>query len=223
VAVGYSALRDNLFGRNNTAVGWAAGQRTTGNDNVLIAHRGVVDESQTMRLGTRGTAGVAGSGVTRTFIAGVRAVTTSRPGVPVLIDASGQLGTISSSRRHKQDIEAMDDASDRLLQLRPVTFHYTQADASGGHPLQYGLIAEEVAEVFPELVIRDEEEHPETVAYHMLPALLLNELQKEHALNRAQSDKLARQEKLLAEQSLQLAEMRQLVEKMSLLAMQPSR
>jgi hypothetical protein len=116
----------------------------------------------------------------------------------------------------------MADASDRLMQLRPVRFHYAQADASGEHPLQYGLIAEEVAEVFPELVIRDEEEHPETVAYHMLPALLLNELQKEHALNRAQSDKLARQEKLLAEQSLQLAEMRQLVEKMSLLAMQPT-
>ena len=215
VGIGYTALRDNSTGRNNTAIGWAAGQRTTGNDNVLIAHRGVVDESQTMRLGTRGTDGVPGSGVTRTFIAGVRGVTTSRPGIPVVIDASGQLGTISSSRRHKQEIQAMADASDRLLQLRPVQFHYADAGGSGERPLQYGLIAEEVAEVFPELVFRDEEGQPETVGYHLLPALLLNELQKQHALNMAQSEKLDRQEKQIAEQSLQLTEMRLLKEKLA--------
>lgn len=202
VAIGYSAMRDNMFGRNNTAIGWNAGLRTTGNDNVLIAHRGVIDESQTVRIGTRGTEGVPGSGVTRTFIAGVRGVTTGRPGIPVLIDASGQLGTISSSRLHKQEIQAMAGASDRLLQLRPVQFRYTEADASGQRPVQYGLIAEEVAEVFPELVILDENGLPETVAYHLLPALLLNELQKEQELNRAQSEKLARQEELLAEMRL---------------------
>jgi hypothetical protein len=119
-----------------------------------------------------------------------------------LIDASGQLGTISSSRLHKQEIQAMAGASDRLLQLRPVQFRYTEADASGQRPVQYGLIAEEVAEVFPELVILDENGLPETVAYHLLPALLLNELQKEQELNRAQSEKLARQEELLAEMRL---------------------
>ena len=208
VAVGYSAMRDNLFGRNNTAIGWNAGQRTNGNDNVLIAHRGVIDESQTVRIGTRGTEGVPGSGVTRTYIAGIRGVTTGRPGIPVLIDASGQLGTVSSSRLHKQDIQAMAGASDRLLQLRPVRFRYNEADASGQRPVQYGLIAEEVAEVFPELVILDENGLPETVAYHMLPALLLNELQKEQEVNRAQSEKLARQEE-------QLAEMRLLEEKLA--------
>jgi Chaperone of endosialidase len=215
VGIGYNALRDNVTGRNNTAIGWAAGQRTTGNDNVLIAHRGALDESQTMRIGTRGTEGVAGSGVTRTFIAGIRNVTTSRLGIPVLIDSAGQLGTISSSRRFKQDIEAMADASDRLLQLRPVRFYYTEADALGERPVQYGLIAEEVAEAFPELVILDEDGQPETVAYHMLPALLLNELQKEHALNQAQSEKLETQEKQLAEQSLQLTEMRLLKEQLA--------
>jgi hypothetical protein len=208
VGIGYNALRDNSTGRNNTAIGWNAGQRTTGSDNVLVAHRGVIDESQTMRIGTRGTDGVPGSGVTRAFIAGVRGVATGRPGVPVLIDASGQLGTISSSRRHKREIQPMAGASDRLLQLRPVQFHYNEADASGERPIQYGLIAEEVADVFPELVIRDENGQPETVAYHMLPALLLNELQKEQELNRAQSEKLARQEELLAE-------MRQLEEKLA--------
>jgi hypothetical protein len=207
VGVGNNALLNNSTGRNNTAIGFAAGQRTTGHDNVLIAHRGAIDESQTMRIGTRGSEGVPGSGVTRTFIAGIRGVTTSRPGIPVLIDSAGQLGTISSSRRRKQDIEAMADASDRLLQLRPVKFHYTEADASGERPVQYGLIAEEVAEVFPELVILDEEGKPETVAYHMLPALLLNELQKEHQLNRVQSEKLAKQEEMIAAQALHLAEL----------------
>jgi hypothetical protein len=202
VGIGYNALQGNSTGRNNTAIGWNAGQRTTGNDNVLIAHRGVVDESQTMRIGTRGTDGVPGSGVTRTFVAGIRGVTTGRPGVPVLIDASGQLGTISSSRRYKQDIQEMADASDRLLQLRPVQFHYAEADASGGHPMQYGLIAEEVAEVFPELVILGDDGQPETVAYHVLPALLLNELHKEHELNRVQSETLARQAEQLAEMAL---------------------
>jgi hypothetical protein len=215
VGIGHNALRDNATGRNNTAIGWAAGRLTTGNDNVLIAHRGALDESQTMRIGTRGTEGVAGSGVTRTFIAGIRNVTTSRPGIPVLIDSAGQLGTISSSRRFKQDIEAMADASDRLLQLRPVQFHYTNVDSSGKRPVQFGLIAEEVAEVFPELVFLDEEGQPETVGYHLLPTLLLNELQKEHEQNRAQSEQLARQEKLLAEQSLQLTEMRLLKEKLA--------
>lgn len=220
VAIGYNALRDNATGRNNTAIGWNAGQRTTGNDNVLIAHRGVIDESQTIRIGTRGTEGVAGTGVTRAFIAGVRGVTTGRPGVPVLIDASGQLGTISSSRRHKQDIQAMAGASDRLLQLRPVQFHYTEANPSGERPVQYGLIAEEVAEVFPELVVLGEDGQPETVAYHMLPALLLNELHKEHELNRAQSEKLARQEELLAEMRL-LKEKLAAVEKL-VAGLQPS-
>jgi hypothetical protein len=207
VGFGYRALQNNTAGRNNTAIGWAAGDRTTGNDNVLVAHRGRVDESQTMRLGTRGTAGVAGSGVTRTFIAGVRGVTTGGPGVPVLVDSNGQLGTVSSSRRVKQDIQPMDEASERLLGLRPVQFRYTQPDASGERPVQYGLIAEEVAEILPELVVLDEGGQPETVAYHMLPALLLNELQKQREVNLAQSERLAKQEQLLVAQASSFAEL----------------
>ena len=225
VAVGKSAMLENLTGRNNIAIGWYAGRRTDGNDNILIAHKGVAGESQTMRLGVKGTAGVAGSGVIRTYIAGIKGVTTGLAGSAVLIDANGQLGTISSSRRYKQDIEAMADASDRLEQLRPVRFRYKQADATGEHPLQYGLVAEEVAEVFPELVVRDEQGQPETVAYHLLPALLLNELQKEHQLNRQQAEQLALQERQLAAQASQLAEVnalkQQLIEvKELLVAMQ---
>ena len=72
VAIGKSALLDNTTGRNNIAIGWYAGRRTDGNDNILIAHKGVAGESQTMRLGVKGTAGVAGSGVIRTYIAGIK-------------------------------------------------------------------------------------------------------------------------------------------------------
>ena len=226
VAIGSSALLDNTTGRNNTAIGWYAGRRTTGNDNILIANKGVAGESQTMRLGVKGTAGVAGSGITRTYIAGIQGRTTGLAGSAVLIDANGQLGTISSSRRYKKDIEAMADASERLQQLRPVKFHYKQPDATGEHPIQYGLIAEEVAEVFPELVVRDEQGQPETVAYHLLPALLLNELQKEHRLNQQHAEQLALLQKQLTAQASQLAEVNALKQQLAevkelLAALQP--
>jgi len=179
-----------------------------------------------MRLGVKGTAGVAGSGITRTFIAGIQGRTTGLAGSAVLIDANGQLGTISSSRRYKKDIEAMADASERLQQLRPVKFHYKQPDATGEHPIQYGLIAEEVAEVFPELVVRDEKGQPEAVAYHLLPALLLNELQKEHRLNRQHAEQLALLQKQLTAQVSQLAELNDLKQQLAevkelLAALQP--
>lgn len=198
VAVGHSALLGSTIGKSNTAVGWKAGERTTGNDNVLIAHRGVTGESQTMRIGTNGTPDEISSGVTRTFIAGVRGVTTGSPGTPVLVDSKGQFGTISSSLRFKQDVHDIRDLDDRLLKLRPVEFRYKQTDAAGERPIQYGLIAEEVAEVFPELVVPDENGQPETVAYHLLPTLLLSELQKERALARAQSERITELEQHVA-------------------------
>ena len=217
VAVGKSAMYENLTGRNNIAIGWYAGRRTDGNDNILIAHKGVAGESQTMRLGVKGTAGVAGSGITRTYIAGIKGVTTGLAGSAVLIDANGQLGTISSSRRYKQDIQAMADASERLQKLRPVKFHYKQADATGERPIQYGLIAEEVAEVFPELVVRDERGQPETVAYHLLPVLLLNEIQRAHAVIDAQAGRIAALEAQTAELTQlkkELAEMAAAIERL---------
>ena len=210
VAVGYDALHDNSTGHGNTAIGTYAGQHTTGNDNVLVANRGLAGESQVMRLGVKGTAGVVGSGVTRTYIAGIKGVTTGLAGSQVLIDANGQLGTISSSRVVKKNIRPMGTASERLLALRPVTFQYKLADAAGGHPTQYGLIAEEVAEVFPELVVRDEQGQAETVAYHLLPSLLLNEVQKEHRLNQHLAEQLAQQQGQLAAQASQLAEIGEL-------------
>jgi endosialidase-like protein len=99
------------------------------------------------------------------FIAGIQGVSTRvNDAVPVLIDSNGQLGTLSSSRRHKQDIRDMGDASDGLLRLRPVTYRYKKPYADGSEPIQYGLVAEEVAEVYPDLVVRGKDDQMETGA-----------------------------------------------------------
>jgi trimeric autotransporter adhesin len=95
----------------------------------------------------------------------------------VLIDSAGQLGTISSSKRFKEDIKPMDVASESVLALKPVTFHY-KTDTTGTP--QFGLIAEEVAKVNPDLVVRDKEGKPYTVRYDQVNAMLLNEFLKEH-------------------------------------------
>ena len=117
-----------------------------------------------IRIGTQFTQVTA-------YIAGISNATVS--GESVQIDPStGQLGVITSSRRYKEDIEPMADASDRLLQLRPVQFRYKKPNAVGEKPIQYGLIAEDVQKVMPELVILNRECQPETVAYHLLPAML---------------------------------------------------
>ena len=188
-ALGYSALNANTIGRNNTGLGVGAGAKittgrdniaiglsagskiTTGGFNIQIGNVGVAGDTRTMRLGRQGTQ-------RKTFIAGIRGTTVS--GAAVVVNAAGQLGVVSSSRRYKQDIADMGEASNPLLKLRPVTFRYKEADEQGAHPLQYGLIAEEVAEVMPELVVRDEDGRPETVAYHTLSSLLLNEYQQQH-------------------------------------------
>jgi hypothetical protein len=126
-----------------------------------------------------------------TYVAGIYGVATGAAGTAVVVDANGQLGTVSSSIRYKEDVQPMDGASERLLQLRPVTFRYKKPTAAGEKPVQYGLIAEEVALVFPELVVRDKNGQPETVAYHLLASLLLNELQKDHARLDEQKQQIA--------------------------------
>ena len=174
-AVGRGALGQTT-GQRNTALGYSAGLlTTTGTDNIHIRNVGVAAETKTIKIGTEGTQ-------ERAFIAGIRGVTTgAADAVTVMIDSNGQLGTVSSSRRYKEDISDMAAVSERLLALRPVTFRYNKALDDGEKPIQFGLIAEEVAEVFPELVVYDRENRPETVKYHLLSSLLLNELQKVEA------------------------------------------
>ncbi len=177
-ASGNGALSSNTTGQRNIALGQSAGfYLTTGNDNIAIGNFAVAGESATIRIGTSGTH-------TRAFIAGIRGVTTGvANAIPVLVDSNGQLGTVSSSARFKEEIRDMGDLTDRLLELRPVVFHYKQEQALpdvSAVPLEYGLIAEEVAEVFPELVVYDDEGQAFTVKYHLLASMLLNELQKMH-------------------------------------------
>jgi len=166
-----------------------------GNNNVYIGHQGSGDESQTIRIGTAQA---------RTFIAGVE-FTPIVNGSTVMVGADGQLGIgPPSSARYKRDIEAMASRSEGLLKLRPVTFVYKD-DASAAP--RYGLIAEEVAMVYPELVTRTATGDVQTVKYHELIPMLLNELQRQHQT-------LDRQQRELAEQATlrkELAELRALV------------
>lgn len=178
VAVGETALENNKSGAFNTAVGYEAGRNwTDGGHNIAIGvcSNGKVGDSFTTRIG-------GGLCQTRAFIAGIRGRTTGHSNaIPVLIDSSGQLGTVSSSARYKEDIADLGSRSSALMELRPVEFRYKQAFDDGEKPLQYGLIAEEVARVLPELVVYDAEGKPETVKYHWLSTLLVNEIQRQGA------------------------------------------
>jgi trimeric autotransporter adhesin len=178
--IGNAALRDNIGGSSNTALGHLAGFNSTGSDNIYLGAfvLGLAGESNTMYLGNRNPG--TGPIINRTFMAGVRGSTTGiNDGVPVVIDSNGQLGTISSSARYKEDIHDLGAASRRLFNLRPVTFRYTQPFTGGVKPVQFGLIAEEVAQVFPELAVLNADGQPETVKYQDLSVLLLNEVQRQ--------------------------------------------
>ena len=152
-ASGVGALTFNTTGSSNIALGFGAGSNaTTGDNNIYIGNPGVAAESNTIRIGVVGhTAVIAG--------------------VPIVVP---------SSKRFKEDIRDMGQASNHLLRLRPVTFRYRKEYDAGDHRLQYGLIAEEVVEVYPELVVHDDDGRVRTVLYQELNVMLLNELQKQH-------------------------------------------
>jgi hypothetical protein len=185
-AIGLNALVNNTTGNGNIALGNNAGLNlTTGNDNIDIGNFGVAGDSSTIRIGNEFQ--------TRTFIAAIRGVTTGvADAVNVVIDSNGQLGTISSSRRFKKEVKPMDQASEAILTLKPVTFHY-KSDAS--NTPQFGLIAEDVAAVNPDLVVRDNNGEIYTVRYDAVNAMLLNEFLKEHRKNEEQQATIARLKK----------------------------
>jgi Chaperone of endosialidase len=159
-AIGISALSSNSTGNNNIAVGFGAGF------NVIMAH-------DTICIGASG-ADVPNS----CFISQIFGITPPiNDAVPVVIDSAGQLGTVSSSRRFKKEIKPMDQTSEAVLALKPVTFHY-KSDKTN-RP-EFGLIAEEVAAVNPDLVVRDSNGEIYTVRYDAVNAMLLNEFLKEH-------------------------------------------
>jgi hypothetical protein len=187
-AFGYRALY-NSIANGNIAIGANAGfNLTAGSGNIYIGHGGVALEANTIRLGEVQE---------RTFIVGIRGVTTGiGNAVPVLIDSAGQLGTASSSRRFKKEIKPMDKASEAILALKPVTFHY-KSDKT--NTPQFGLIAEEVAEANPDLVVCDENGEIYTVRYDQINAMLLNEFLKEHKKVEQQDGRIREQETIITQ------------------------
>jgi len=161
----------NDIGSNNIAVGFKAGFNLgQGNNyNVDIGNQGVTGDSSAIRIGDNNH--------TSTFIAGISGVAIS--GAGVFVNPSGQLGVAASSARFKNDIKPMDKASEAILELKPVSFHYTKdIDAAGTS--QFGLVAEQVEKVNPDLVVHDKEGKPYTVRYEAVNAMLLNEFLKAH-------------------------------------------
>ena len=193
-AEGFQALANNT-GSFNVAVGFTAGVNlTTGSNNIDIGALGVAGESNTMRIGTVKQ--------TATFITGIRGTATANANaVPVVIDSAGQLGTVSSSRRFKDEIKPMDNASEAILGLKPVTFHYK---SDNQNTPQFGLIAEEVAKVNPDLVVRDDNGEIYTVRYEAVNAMLLNEFLKEHRNVAEQESTIAELKATVARQQKQI-------------------
>jgi Chaperone of endosialidase len=184
-AIGESAFGDNGSGSHNTVVGWQAGAGVEGNDNIYIGatsgRPGGGSEDETIRIGDP-------TFVSACFIAGISGQTASG-GVGVFINGNGKLGTLTSSARFKEDMKPMDKASELIFSLKPVTFRYKKAIDASGIP-QFGLVAEQVAKVNPDLVVLDKEGKPYTVRYEAVNAMLLNEFLKEHRLVQEQQKEI---------------------------------
>ena len=195
-AIGRRALISNTSGHKNIAVGIGAGENlTTGSLNIDIGNRGLAAESNTIRIGKPGDQ-------TATYVAGISGATVPG-GVTVVIDANGHLGTTTSSASYKDKIKPMDKASEAILALKPVTFCYKKELDPDSIP-QFGLVAEDVAKVDPDLVARDDEGKPYTVRYEAVNAMLLNEFLKEHKKVEEQTDKIERLEAQLQRMAARL-------------------
>jgi len=170
-ALGQNALVSNTTGSSNVAIGSHAGSNlTTGSNNIDIGNPGIAAEAGIIRIGTVGTQ-------TATFIAGISV--SAIAGGAVVVNNKGRLGVASSSQRFKDEIKPMEKASEAVLALRPVTFRY-KPEVDPERAPQFGLVAEQVEKVNPDLVARDEQGKPYTVRYEAVNAMLLNEFLKEH-------------------------------------------
>jgi hypothetical protein len=204
-AVGYAALSLNTIGSNNSAIGAnalaavtgsnnfaigynAGNQVKGGSDNVLIAHEGTSTDNGVVRIGTSGTQ-------TTTYISGITGVGVS--GSAVCVAASGQLGVCPSSIRFKQDVQDMGDTTDTIMSLHPVQFHY-KADGPES-PMQYGLIAEDVAKIAPDLIERDAKGEILAVHYEKVNAMVLNQVQEQQRLIEKQNALIRQLESRIAE------------------------
>jgi hypothetical protein len=195
--VGSHALQNNTTGSGNIAIGYQAGQAlTTGDGNIDIGNAGVADERATIRI--------SNTGLQRdVYVAGVNAAQVT--GSAVYVTRSGQLGVLASSERYKTAIATMGAASAKIQQLRPVTF---QLKAHPECAPQFGLIAEEVEQVYPELVIRDEDGAIQGVRYDELAPMLLNEVQQQQLAG--QADRIAAQSQQMLALQQQLTQLQDL-------------
>jgi hypothetical protein len=210
--VGYDTGGQNTAGNSNVHIGYFSGTNNqTGSNNIYISSYGCsCNESNTIRIGN-----TYSFLPTATYIGGIYGALASG-GASVYVNSSGQLGTSPSSRRFKEQISDMGSSSSALMKLRPVTFLYKPEYDKGPRTLQYGLIAEEVAEVYPDLVAYDADGKPYTVKYQHLAPMLLNELQKQHAIVAAQQDQI----QSLAAQN---GELRQRLSRIETLLTQPAK
>lgn len=198
-AVGYGALNNNTTSGYNVAIGYNAGaSHSSGDNNIYVGSGGAVTESGSIHIGTVGTH-------TAAYIAGISGMT-SASGVAVFVNSNGQLGTSTSSARFKDDIRGMHEESDVLMKLRPVAFYY-RPELDETHTRQYGLVAEEVAEVAPQLVVYDEKGAPQTVRYHFVNAMLLNEVQKQRRLTEEQERTIVGQESKIQDLEARLSKL----------------
>jgi hypothetical protein len=184
-AIGDTALLNNTTGFNNVALGSSAGfNQTTGSNNVYIGF---------------GVTGVAGEN-SACYIASIYGQSINpATGIPVLVDSTNRLGTMVSSKRFKSDIKPMDKASETLFSLKPVSFHYNKKIDPAGTS-QFGLVAEDVEKVNPDLIVRDKDGKPYTVRYEAVNAMLLNEFLKEHRTVQEQEKKIEALETEMKEQ-----------------------
>ena len=214
-AYGAGALYHNTTGRLNIGLGGAAGQNlTTGSNNIDISNPGVAAESNIIRIGNEvaftDIGGIVHPAHTKTFIAGIHGATASGA-VTVYVNSSGQLGTLPSSARFKHDIQSMDKASEVILALKPVTFHYKAEIDPKGIP-QFGLVAEEVEKVNPDLVTRDDQGKVYTVRYEAVNAMLLNEFLKEHQKVEQQEATITQVKSTAAKQEATIAKQQKQIE-----------
>jgi trimeric autotransporter adhesin len=196
-ALGAAALEGNTTGESNIAVGINAGQKlTTGDNNIDIGNEGVAAEANSIRIGS--------ADQTATFIAGISGANVAG-GDPVFILSNGKLGTVNppSSARFKEEIKPMNQASEVILALKPVTFRYKKEFDATRIP-QFGLVAEEVEKVNPDLVKRDREGKVQTVRYEAVNAMLLNEFLKEHRTVQDLKSAAAKQKAMIARQQKQI-------------------
>jgi trimeric autotransporter adhesin len=197
-AMGAGALFNNTIGSGNTAIGDGSGlDQTTGSNNIYVGS------------GIGGSAGESNACYIGSIFGQI-----SPSGIPVFINSNNKLGTVTSSKRFKEDIKPLDKASEALFALKPVTFRYKKEIDPAGTS-QFGLVAEDVEKVNPDLLVRDKEGKPYTVRYDAVNAMLLNEFLKEHREVAELKSTVAEQRKGMEKMATQLKEQAAQIQKVS--------